>query len=98
MVLKALMFVIAIGIGAVWLLADGSRPAQSADASCLAEVDKLAQAYADYRPQGGSHQQIEIGISCGRKYCEEGKFADAQRCINTAGMICRLNNGCSKPR
>jgi hypothetical protein len=96
--LKALLFVVAIVIGAIWLLGQGSRPAQSATDSCLTDVDKLARAYAADRPQGGSHTQIENGITLARKFCQEGKFADAQRNLNTSGMICVLNNGCAKPR
>jgi len=96
MAVKALLVVVALVVGGIWLLGHGSGSAQSATASCLADVNKLARAYVDDRPQGGSHSQIENGITMARKFCEEGKFAEAQRGLNTSGMICRLNNGCAK--
>jgi len=94
MPLRVLIIVVLIALGAIWLVTSRLHNGSSGNASCLADVDKLARSYGEHRPQGGSHDQIENGIARAREYCDQGKYADAQRLVNTSGMICRLNNGC----
>jgi hypothetical protein len=64
-------------------------------ASCLAEVARLDGSYKKGRAGGALEQELlEEVLPAARRDCEQGEFDDALRVVNTAGLICRLNNGC----
>jgi hypothetical protein len=67
-------------------------------ASCLEEVAKLDASYKNGRAGAGVQERVEQGVPVARRYCEEGKFDEAARLVNAAGLACRLNNGCPVTR
>ena len=86
-----------VGIGAVMFAQYQASSAEKQMSACLEFVARFERAYAVDPPKSESGpSDLRNSAPLAKKECNEGRFKDATKTINTAGMICRLNNGCER--
>jgi hypothetical protein len=95
LVKAAAVAIVFLGVGA--LLFQQHRTAQVNE--CFDFVANFESAYKADRPSSESGpSDLRNAVPLAQKQCQERRFADATKTVNTAGMICRLNNGCEVRR
>lgn len=96
---KVLIFAVVIGVGGVMFAQYQANSESTQISACLGFVKRFERAYATDRPQSESGaSDLRNVVPLATKACNEKRFAEATKSINTAGMICRLNNGCEPKR
>src|ERR1700752_3804806 len=96
---KLLIFVAIVGVGAVMFAQHQANSESTQMSACLEFVERFERAYVADRPQSESGpSDLRNTVPLAKKACDERRYADATKSINTAGMICRLNNGCAPKR